>query len=72
MKLRLKMPRFARNMASRYLSKILSEEFGCDAHIQVNESEIGMRDGRVYAHASVDADINRKDLIRLIKTSIKG
>ena len=34
-----------------------------------NEMEIGMRNKRVYTHISMDADINRKDLVKLIKNA---
>ena len=69
MKLRLRMPKFLRNMASKYISKLIAEDTECDVNIQINEMEIGMRDKRVYARMAVGADIDRKDLWRLIKES---
>lgn len=71
MALRLKAPTFLLNLACKYVSKLISEDSGYDVHIQVNEAEIGMRNKRVYAHMNADADIDRKDLMRLIKESIK-
>lgn len=70
MTLRLRTPKFLRKMASKYMSKLMTEEAGCDVNIQINEMEIGMRDKRVYARMAVGADIDRKDLWRLIKESI--
>ena len=72
MTLRLKAPKLLMNMACEYVSKLISEESGYDVYIQVNEAEIGMRNKRIYAHMNVDADIDRKDLMRIIKESIKG
>lgn len=70
MTLRLKAPKFVMNIACRYISKCLSEESGMNINLQVNEMEIGMRNKRVYTHIDADADIDRKDLMKLIKKSI--
>lgn len=70
MTLRLKAPKFVMNIACRYISKCLSEESGTNINLQVNEMEIGMRNNRVYTHINADADIDRKDLMKLIKKSI--
>ena len=72
MKLRLKTPKFVMSMASKYLSKILTEELECNVLIQINEAEVGMRNKRFYSHMNVDADIDRADLWKLIKNYIKG
>lgn len=67
MTLRLRAPKFVMNIACKYISKCLSEDSGADITVQVNEMEIGMRNKRVYTHINVDADIDRKDLMKLIK-----
>ena len=72
MRFRLRAPRFLRNIVSDYISKLMSEESGYDMYIQINEMEVGMHRKRVYAHMNVDADIDRKDLMRVIKESRKG
>ena len=72
MNLRFRAPKFLRNILSRKLSNILSEEYECEAHVQIHEMEIGMRNKNVYIHSSVDTDINRRDLMRIIKDAIKG
>lgn len=72
MTLRLKAPRFMKNMTSKYISEIASKELDCSVQIQINEMEIGMKDKRLYTHMNVDADIDRKDFIGLIKMAIKG
>lgn len=69
MTLRLKAPKFVMKIACRYISKCLSEDSGVDINFQVNEMEIGMRNKRVYTHISMDADIDRKDLVKLIKNA---
>lgn len=70
MTLRLKAPKFVRNAACKYISKCLSEDTGADIGLRINEMEIGMRNKRVYTHINVDADINRKDLVKLIKKCV--
>lgn len=71
MTLRLRTPKFLRKLASKYVSKLISEDSGYDINIQINEMEIGMRDKRVYARMGVGADIDRKDLMRIVKNSVK-
>lgn len=72
MKLRIRAPRFLRNIASKYISDMLAEELNCGVQIQINEAEIGMRNKKIYSHMNVDADIDRADLWKLIKSSIRG
>lgn len=69
MTLRLRAPKFVMRIACKYISRLISEDAGVDMNFQVNEMEIGMRNKRVYTHISVDADINRKDLVKLIKNA---
>lgn len=69
MTLRFKAPRFVKNAVSKYVSRCLSEDSEVDINFQINEMEIGIRNKRVYSHVSVDADINRKDLMKLIKNA---
>ena len=69
MTLRFKAPKFVRNAVSKYVSRCLSEDSEVDIDFRINEMEIGMRNKRVYSHVNVDADINRKDLIKLIKNA---
>ena len=72
MTLRLRTSKFLRNMASKYMSQLITEDTGYDVNIQINEMEVGMRDKRIYARMAVGADIDRKDQWRLIKDSTKG
>ena len=69
MTLRLRAPKFVMRIACKYVSRLISEDAGVDVNFQVNEMEIGMRDKRVYTRVSVGADINRKDLMKLIKNA---
>ena len=69
MTLRLRAPKFVTRVACKYVSRLISEDAGVDVNFQVNEMEIGMRDKRVYTRVSVGADIDRKDLMKLIKNA---
>ena len=70
MNLRFKAPKFMRNMTSKCISKLATEEFGCDVHIQINEMEVGMRNKKLYTHMSVDADIDRRGIMKLVRSAI--
>lgn len=67
MNLKFKMPKFAKNATSNVVSKKASEKLGGDCHIRFTEAEVGMRDGKVYAKFAVDGEMNRADLMHLIK-----
>lgn len=69
MTLRFRAPKFVKRAVSKYVSRCLSEDSEVDINFQINAMEIGMRDKRVYSHVNVDADINRKDLMKLIKNA---
>jgi hypothetical protein len=67
MNLKLKAPKIAKNATSNIVSKKASEKLGGDCHIRFTEAEIGMRDGKVYAKFAIDGEMNRADLVNLIK-----
>ena len=71
MKLRFKMPNFMKRKTSEVLSKTASKELEGDCFIKVNEAEIGMKDKKVYARFAVEGEMDRKDLMKLIKMAME-
>ena len=67
MKLKIKPPEIVNKATSTVVSKKVSKELGGDCRIRFTEAEVGMKDGRVYAKFSVDGEMDRSDLIKLIK-----
>ena len=67
MTLKIKPPEIVNKATSTAVSKKVSKELGGDCHIRFTEAEVGMKDGKVYAKFSVDGEMDRSDLMKLIK-----
>lgn len=72
MKLKLKAPKIVERKTSETLSKSVSKELNGDCRIQLKDVELGMKDQKVYAHVTVDAEIDRRDFMKLIKMVTEG
>lgn len=72
MKLKLKAPKIVERKTSGIVSEKVSEGLGGDCRIQLKDVEIGMKEGKVYAHATLDAEMDRCDFVRFIKMVVEG
>lgn len=72
MKLKLKAPKVVERKTSETLSKSVSKELNGDCRIQLKDVELGMKDQKVYAHVTVDAEIDRADFVRFVKMVMEG
>lgn len=61
--------RFMKDKISKLISNTLSEEMGCKIEVYFNDVSIDMRKGRINLHTDVYANVDRKDLIKAIKSS---
>ncbi len=61
--------RFMKDKISNLISNVLSEEMGCQVEVYLNDISIDMRRGRLNMHTDVYANIGRKDLMQVIKSS---
>ena len=71
MKLRFKLPNFVMRKTSKVVSDNVSKELEGDCHIKINEAEIGMKDKKVYARFAIEGEMDRKDLMKLIKMAME-
>lgn len=69
--MKIKMPKFAMNMAGKYLSKSLAEELGFNALIKLNAIQVDTKGEDYHIHINTDIAINKKGLKNYIKSSIK-
>lgn len=70
MKLKFKAPNFLKRKASEVISETASRELEGDFHIRINEAEIGMRDKKAYFNFSIEGDMDRRDIMKLIKMAM--
>lgn len=61
--------RFMKKIVSKYISKVISEELGCNADIWFNDVDISMYRGRIHTHIEMWAGVDRKGLINAVKSS---
>ena len=72
MKLKLKAPKVVERKTSEIMSEKVSEGLGGDCRIRLKDVEIGMKEGKVYAHATLDAEMDRRDFMKFIKMAMEG
>ena len=69
--MKIKMPKFAMNMAGKYLSRSLSEELGFNTTVRLNAINVDTKGENYHIHLDTDIAINKKGLKNYIKSSIK-
>lgn len=69
--MKIKMPKFAMNMAGKSLSKTLSEELGFNTLVKLNFIQVDTKGENYRIHIDTDISINKKGLKNYIKSSIK-
>lgn len=60
--------KFMRGIVTKLISKAIKKKYGYDIDILLNEVEIKSKDGKVYLHANVDAEVSSEEFKHLIKT----
>lgn len=57
-----------RNMISKFATKTLRKKTGYDVDVQLNELNVSFSGGKAYAHMNVDAEFDKDEFMKLIKT----
>ena len=60
--------KFMRGIVTKIISKAILKKTGYNIDIQLNEIKLETIDGKVCLHADVDAKIDNKDFINIIKS----
>jgi hypothetical protein len=58
--------KFTRGLISHILQKVIAKKTGCNTYIQLNEVTVNMGEN-THIHVDIDADINKDELIMLMK-----
>ena len=66
MKLKLS-TRFMRGIVAKIASRIISKKLGFKPGIKLNEIDIEKKGDKIHLHVNVDAEIDEKDLLKIIR-----
>ena len=59
--------RWMKEIITKLISKAICNKLGYKIDIRINEIEVRTSDGRIQIHADVDAETDKRELIRIAK-----
>ena len=62
--------KFATNIVSKIITKILKQKLGYNAELKLNAIRINLDDEQTHIHLDVDADISKEELLKIISTNM--
>lgn len=60
--------KFTRGIISKALKMVVHKKIGYNVDIQVNEITTTINDGKTHLHVDVDAELERDELIKILKS----
>lgn len=60
--------KFTRTIVSKLIRMLLRKKFGYDVDIQLNEMAVTIIDGKVHLHLNGDAELEKDELVKILKT----
>lgn len=60
--------KFTRGIISKILKTVIHKKTGYDVDIQLNEVTTTISDGKTHLHLDVDAEINKNELMKILKS----
>lgn len=59
--------KFTTNVISKLVKMVLRKKLGYDADIQLNEIKTTITDGKTHIHLDVDAELDKEELLKILK-----
>lgn len=59
---------FTRNIVSKIIKKSIKKKAGYDVDIQLSELSSTIIDGKAHVHLDIDAELNKEELTKILKT----
>ena len=59
--------KFTTNMISKLVKMVLRKKLGYNIDIQVNEIKTTITDGKTHVHLDVDAELEKEELVKILK-----
>lgn len=60
--------KFTRGIVSKAVKMVVHKKTGYDVDIQLNELTTTITDGKAHLHLDIDADLERDELIKILKS----
>ena len=60
--------KFTRGIISKALKMVVRKKTGYNVDIQVNEITTTIDDGKTHLHVDIDAELEREELIKILKS----
>lgn len=60
--------KFMRNLIAKLVKKMVKKKVGYEMDIQLNEFTATVTDGTAHVHLSVDAELNKDELTKILGT----
>lgn len=61
--------KFTRTVLSKLARMMLRKKLGYDIDIQLNEMNFTIVDGKAHVHLNVDAELDKDELMKILKTT---
>lgn len=61
--------KFTRTVISKLARMMLRKKLGYDIDIQLNEMNVTIVDGKAHVHLNVDAELDKDELMKILKTT---
>lgn len=62
---------FTKGLLSKLLRRIIQKNTGYDVGVRLNDISITVDDGKTHAHLDIDAELEKGELIKLVKSMMK-
>lgn len=59
--------KFTTNVISKLVGMVLRKKLGYDVGIQLNEIKTTITDGKTHVHLDVDAELDKEELLKILK-----
>lgn len=59
--------KFTMNVISKLVKMVLRKKLGYDVDIQLNEIKTTITDGKTHIHLDVDAELDKEELLKILK-----
>lgn len=59
--------KFTTNVISKFIKRFLKKKLEYEVDIQLNEIKTTITDGKTYIHLDVDAELEKEELLKILK-----
>jgi len=60
--------KFTTNIISKLVARMLRKKLGYEVDIQLNEVKTTVTDGKTHIHLDVDAELEKEELLKILKS----